>query len=558
MRLRSWRSFARFFDDSKGLLAWTVVLSVGQALAFLPLAYLVKRVFDTLIPHQRTGALIVSGLLILLLYLASAGLGLLTRYLVLRTTTAGILRLRIRLIERVFSLPRAYFDRSEAGILHSTIVQDSERLNQLSTTLLGDLAPALIISAGLISVLLALNALLFLVLAAVIPILIVFGRWLGQRVRSTTRTFYDAFDIFSKETQTAIRGITLTKVEGAEQPELERRSAQLTDFAEAARRASWFQSAYTIVQQSVAASAGAVVLVVGGVAVAHGSMSLGSLISFYALVALLLRQVYPILASLPRITAGEEAMPRLDQILAADEDEPYRGTRKLAFEGALSIEAVDFSYGDEPLLQGVSLEVERGERAAIIGPNGAGKTTLMSLVLGLYRPQDGRLLADGVSYDELDIRALRRSMGVVLQEAIIFPGTILDNIKYGNPDASDEEVAIAAEWATAAEFIERLPRGYATQVGDDGELLSGGQRQRIALARALMARPSLLILDEPTTHLDDAAIAQLMTNLVTLPGSPSVLLISHDLEVAREADVVYRLRDGQIADLDGASLSEAP
>ncbi|HKN94511.1 MAG TPA: ABC transporter ATP-binding protein [Thermoleophilaceae bacterium] len=554
MSLRTWRSFARFFDDSKGLLAWTVVLSVGQAVAFLPLAYLVKRVFDTLIPQQRTGALIVSGLLILSLYLLSAGLSLLTRYLVLRTTKAGILRLRVRLIERVFSLPRAYFDRSEAGILHSTIVQDSERLNQLSTTLLGDLAPALIITVGLVSVLLALNALLFAVLAAVVPILIVFGRWLGGRVRTTTRKWYEDFDVFSKETQIAIRSITLTKVEGAEQPELERRSAQLRDFAESGQRASWYQSAYTIVQQSVAASAGAVVLVVGGVAVAHGSMSLGSLISFYALVALLLRQVYPILGSLPRITAGEEAISRLDQILAAEEEEPYRGTRKLDFQGSLSIEALDFGYGGEPLLQGVSLEVERGERAAIIGPNGAGKTTLMSLILGLYRPQGGRLLADGVPYDELDIRALRRSMGVVLQEAIIFPGTILDNIKYGNPDASDEEVAIAAEWATAAEFIERFPLGYATQVGDDGELLSGGQRQRIALARALMARPSLLILDEPTTHLDDASIAQLLTNLLALPGSPSVLLISHDMEVAREADVIYRLRDGQIADVDGASL----
>jgi ABC-type bacteriocin/lantibiotic exporter with double-glycine peptidase domain len=552
-----WRSFARFFDDSKALLVWTVVLSVGQALAFLPLAYLVKHVFDDLIPKERVGALIVSGLVILSLYLASAGLSLLTRYLVLKTTKAGILRLRLRLMERVFSLPRAYFDRSEAGILQSTIVQDSERLNQLSTTLLGDLTPALIIATGLIAVLIALNAVLFLVLAAVVPILIFFGRWLGGRVRTSTRAWYESFDEFSKETQIAIRAITLTKVEGAEQAELERRRKQIEEFADTGQRASWYQSAYTIVAQSVAASAGAIVLVVGGVTVAHGSMTLGSLISFYALVALLLRQVYPILGSLPRITAGEEAIARLDQILAADEAEPYRGTREIAFQGSLSIDSLEFSYGDEPLLHGVSIDIEQGERAAIIGPNGAGKTTLMSLILGLYRPQGGQLLADGVPYDELDMRALRRSMGVVLQDAIIFPGTILENIKYGNPDATDEDVRAAAEWATAADFIERMPRGYATQVGDEGELLSGGQRQRIALARALMARPSLLILDEPTTHLDDASIAQLMTNLLALPGSPTLIVISHDMEVAREADVIYRLRDGHIAETDYVTVSRA-
>jgi ATP-binding cassette subfamily B protein/subfamily B ATP-binding cassette protein MsbA len=194
----------------------------------------------------------------------------------------------------------------------------------------------------------------------------------------------------------------------------------------------------------------------------------------------------------------------------------------------------------------VSLRIEPGEHAALFGPNGAGKSTVVSLILGLYRPQDGHLAADGVPYGEVDVRGLRRQIGVVLQDPVIFPGTIAGNIAYGRPDATEAEIRAAAELATAAAFIDTLPDGYETQVGDEGGLLSGGQRQRIAIARALIARPALLILDEPTTYLDDRSITRLFHNLLHLEGAPSVLVISHDLEVVRKMDTVHHLRDGAL------------
>src|SRR3954449_11970644 len=141
----------------------------------------------------------------------------------------------------------------------------------------------------------------------------------------------------------------------------------------------------------------------------------------------------------------------------------------------------------------------------------------------------------------LDVRALRRSAGVVLQDAVIFPGTIAENIAYGHGDASPDEIRRAARWATADDFVQELARGYETEAGDEGGLLSGGQRQRIAIARALVAQPTVLILDEPTTYLDDRSIRELMANLGELPGTPAVLMISHDPEVARHCDAVYHL-----------------
>jgi ABC-type bacteriocin/lantibiotic exporter with double-glycine peptidase domain len=183
-----------------------------------------------------------------------------------------------------------------------------------------------------------------------------------------------------------------------------------------------------------------------------------------------------------------------------------------------------------------------------VGPNGAGKSTIANLVLGLYRPDEGRVLADGTPYDELDIKRLRRSFGVVLDDPTLVPGTVLENISYGLRDLTADAVKRAAAWATADAFIEGLPGGYEAEVGSEGVLLSAGQRQRIAIARALCGSPALLVLDEPTAHLDDAAIRRLFANLHAFPGAPTVIVISHDPEVGRYVDVVHRLRDGRLVD----------
>jgi ATP-binding cassette subfamily B protein len=260
-----------------------------------------------------------------------------------------------------------------------------------------------------------------------------------------------------------------------------------------------------------------------------------------------MRQVAPIVSGVPAILTGYESMVRLDRLLHAGGDEPYAGTRSIDFDGSLELDGVSFGYEARSVLENVDLHIAPGERVAIVGPNGAGKSTLVSLLLGLYRPDAGRVLAGGIPFDELDMGRLRRAIGVVLQDPVIFPGTVRDNIAYGRPDASDDEVRRAAAWATA-DFVEALPDGYATRVGDEGVRLSGGQRQRIAIARALLSCPALLILDEPTTHLDDAAINRLLENLRELPGSPTVIAVSHDPETELWADRVVHVRDGRITD----------
>lgn len=545
-----WRAFAALFGHSKRLVVTSIVFSVIQSLLVVPIAVLVQRIFDRIVHRGHVGALVVDGILILLLYLASAGVGLWMRHIVLEAVKVAVTRLRVELLASIYRLPQAYFDRHRLTELHSTIVQDSQLLDTMSNVLIGQLLPALIMCVALGVVLMVENLMLFGVLLAVVPLLIVTGNLLGRRVKRRTRAWRSAFDEFSAQTHLALRSVTLTKVQAVEETELGRRELQLGELGRTDQAMMWLYSAYGVVQFAVSATAGVVVLIVGGAAVADGTMSLGQLLSFYAILALLLRQVSLVQGGIPIVLGGTVPLERVQKILTAADAQPYTGTLPVDFQGSLQLEDVDFSYGDEPLLRGIDLTIEPGERVAILGPNGAGKSTLVSLVLGLYRPQSGRVLADGVRYDDLDVTALRRRIGVVLQDPLIFPGTIADNIAFGRPQASLDEIRRAARWATADAFIDDLPDGYDTQVGDEGALLSGGQRQRIATARALIGHPRLLVLDEPTTHLDDTTITTLLTNLSTFPGAPGILMITHDSVVARGADVIYVLRDGAIVAIE--------
>ena len=224
--------------------------------------------------------------------------------------------------------------------------------------------------------------------------------------------------------------------------------------------------------------------------------------------------------------------------------EPYRGTRPIAFDGTIAFRDVTFSFGSHTVLRHVSLDIDRSSNIAIVGPNGAGKTTILHLISGFYRPDGGRLLANGVPYDEIDLRELRRSIGVVMQHLTFFSGTVLENISYGCRDASRNEVIAASKRALADDFVTHLPQGYDTKIGGGGMRLSGGEYQRLAIARALVGRPKLLILDEPTNHLDAESVDRLMDALVNDPHRPALLTITHDPTVVRFADAVYHLEDG--------------
>jgi ATP-binding cassette subfamily B protein len=333
-----------------------------------------------------------------------------------------------------------------------------------------------------------------------------------------------------------LRTMTLVRARAADADEVENAEDFTRTLADAAQRRARAQSLSGAVHGSVNSLAGVGVLIVGGVAVTHHTLSLGDLLAYYAVVGLLLRQTAGASTATLQIVAGIESLRTLTAILEDPAVPPYAGGTPRRFDGGVSFDAVSFGYGDQLVLDRLDLEVRCGEHVALVGPNGAGKSTVVALILGLYRPWEGRVRAGGFDYDELDPHTLRRQIGYVPQRPLMRPGSIRENVVYGRPDADADELDRALELAGLGTFVAQLPDGLDTLVGDSGLRLSGGQAQRVAIARALVGRPRLLLLDEPTNHLDGDAVGDVLAAIRAVDPRPAVLTITHDRDLAARAD----------------------
>jgi ABC-type bacteriocin/lantibiotic exporter with double-glycine peptidase domain len=533
--------------ESPVFLALAAGTAAVQSALLIPIAIVIRYDFDHAIPHHHVAAMILSGVLIAILYGTAALSGLLSRVTAIRISSRTTRHLRVDLLAKLYALPQRWHDRQRAGLLHSLLVQDTERAAAMLSTVASVVCPAAIVGAVLIVVAAIVDPLLFATMFVVAVPLTLAGGLLRRRTRRRASEWADSASRFSAQSQLQLRAMATTKVMAGEAEELQRATDTTTELERSERAIGASVAAAQGLDAAVAAIAGSAVLIVGGIAISQRAMTLGGLLSFYALLALLVRQLSALGWQTHDVVVGLQSLARADQLLAEETEDWYAGGRKrLRFQGAISCLGASFDHGETPVLRDITFTISPSEHVALIGPNGAGKSTLVSLVLGLYQPLLGRLEADGVAYDQLELRELRRQIGVVLQDPVLLPGTIRDNIAYCRPEAPDETVWTAAHVATAAEFIADLPAGYATNLGDEGMGLSAGQRQRVAIARALFGSPALLILDEPTTYLDRKTITTLLGRLLALPQAPTVLLVTHDSEVAAHADRVIEIRDGRI------------
>jgi ABC-type bacteriocin/lantibiotic exporter with double-glycine peptidase domain len=520
---------------------------IAQSLVLIPIIWLVRHAFDEMIPGRDMVGLLATGLLMIGLYLASGALLLWSRSIALRSTRAAIERLRADLVRKIQRLPRERFVSDEAGHIHSLLVHDTERASLMSVAFIGQLLPAAVFSIALGLALLYMNWLLFLTVAAVVPVLTVAMRLIGRRWSQRVATFRAAFEQFSRSILFLVERMDLTRSHSAEEVELRRQTRDIGALGQSSANMALWSSAHTVAQETVTSVSWTLILVVGGVAVAQQAMTIGDVLAFSVAAMMLKRSVNTIVGAVPPVLEGRAALAALQALADEPDDTAYAGTRRLELARDVTLHDVRFSYGAQPLLDGVELRLERGRVTVISGPSGSGKTTLLFLIMGFYRPQQGTLRADGVAYDELDLRHLRRRLGFVPQDPVVFAGSVLENIAYGAAEVDMERVERAAATAGADEFIGRLAKGYETLVGEGGALLSGGQRQRIGLARALYHEPTLLLLDEPTNQLDERLAGRLLRNLRELPSRPGLLIVSHEIErVVGHADDFFELREGRL------------
>ncbi len=542
------RAYVTYFDGSKRTVGFALLAAATQPVALLPIPWLAKRAFDQLIPDGDVPGLLATGGAILALALAQAGLTLGARHLSLDVTKRATARIREDLVAKFCSLPRNFLASADRAALQTRAVDDTERVDAMTNALIAMLVPAALVGGALGLVLLSLSPRLFLLTLLFAPAVWLTSRVLGVRIRHEVARFRRVFESFSRGILFVLQKQDLIRAQAAEDQELTSQAGRIHRLRETSGRMAWLNTAYGLIHGFLFAAAGTVVLAFGGIEVVRGRMTTGTLASFFVTLGLLRTQMGIVSTSLPLIVGGRASLEAVLELLRLPMPAPTGPRPPLPFRGAIALEDVTYGYDRAlgPVLRGVSFVLGSGEAVALVGRNGAGKTTLLNLVLGFDEPWSGRLLADGIPYGAFDIVSMRRRTGTVLQDPLVVRGTLAENVSYGTPGATREALSEAARLAFLDGIVAELPSGWETAVGDDGGTLSGGVRQRIAIARAILRRPALLLLDEPTAHLDIPTVQAIVGNLRAALPHTTLLVVTHDREVARQCDRTVTLDEGRI------------
>jgi ATP-binding cassette subfamily B protein len=533
-----------------------VALVVATAASLAP-PYLAGRAIDDGIRAEDMDALTIITILFLVAAATNWAATYFQTYLVSWVGQRALQDLRLRIFSHLQTLSIGFYSRNKAGVLISRMTNDVDALDHMVSDGIGTLFSASLTLIGASIILIVLDLELALVTFSMVPLLLIGS--LAFRIASTgayrlTRERIAAVTAYLQE---ALSGIKIVRGFGQEKRH-EHRFAELNEAnREANMRTVVLNAAYFPSVELLSAIATAGILVYGGNQVIDGAVTIGVLASF----VFYLQTFFDPIQSLSQLyTTYQSGMAALDKIFLLLDEKPDLRDADDAVElppvrGEVRFEAVDFSYaardpeGEAVLaLEDVSLVVPPGQTVALVGSTGAGKSTLAKLVARFYDPTGGRVTIDGYDLREVTERSLRSQLGIVPQEGYLFSGTIRDNIAFGRPDATREEVEEAARAVGAHEFIERLPHGYDTEVGERGGHLSAGQRQLVAFARAAAADPRILILDEATSNVDVHTEAKIERGLRRLLAGRTAIVIAHRLSTIRDAGRIVVLENGRVAE----------
>jgi ABC-type multidrug transport system fused ATPase/permease subunit len=462
-----------------------------------------------------------------------------------------LLKMRTEILERIHGLSLKFFDEREAGDLMSRLVNDTQVINQVFS---GGIVRLLQVSLSLFGIIVAMFSLrwdLALASFAILPVMLLATSVFAKRARTAFRLTRETIGNVSSELQENIAGVREVQA-------FARERANVAEFRQVNRanrdanvQAQTLTSAFSPALDVLSTAALAIVLGYGGWLVVRGAATIGLIVAYMTYVQRFYRPIQMISSLWTQFQSAVAGAERIFELIDTKPEvvDAPDAVELPPVKGRVAFDHVNFAYKtDEPVLRDVSLEVEPGQTLALVGPTGAGKTSIVSLLTRFYDVDSGWITVDGNDIRSVTQASLRGQMGVVLQDTFLFSTTVMDNIRYGRLDATDEEVMEAARLANAHDFIMRLPDGYQTNIGERGSNLSQGQRQLISIARAILCDPRILILDEATSSVDTRTELLIQAALDKLLRGRTSFVIAHRLSTIRNADKVLVLEHGEIVE----------
>lgn len=537
------RQLLPYLVPHRKVLGAVALLALVGSAAALTQPLLIRAVLDRTTNGRPVAAAVV---VLVVVLVGAAALGGLERYLLQRTGEAVVLDARTSLAGHLIGLPVAEHDRRRTGDLLSRVGADTTLLRAVVTSGLVEAVSGAVIVVGAATAMALLDLSLLLVTLAALAVGIGLVLTVSRKVREASAAAQARVGDMTASVERAITAVRTIRATNAQAQESEAVGTSARQAYQAGLRVARLQAVISPAAAVTVQGAAVLVLGLGGARVAAGTLSVADLVAFVLYLFLLVLPLGQAISAWTTLQTGLGALGRVEEILALPLEPRGGSQRPQPGEALVTLRDVHFSYGGAPVLRGVSFTVPRGTRTALVGPSGAGKSTVLALVERFYDVSAGSLQVGGHDVRDLDVAALRGMTGYVEQEAPALAGTLRDNLLLGDPSATDLDLDLVLASVGLTDLVDRAPDGLATEVGDGGVLLSGGERQRLAIARALLAAPELLLLDEPTSNLDARNEALLRRAIDTVATGRTLLVVAHRLSTVVDADQIVVMEEGQV------------
>ncbi len=497
------------------------------------------------------GAVATVLLIVVALYVGSALLSFLQGYLLNDVVQNTVMKLRAEVEDKINKLPLSYFDRQPRGELLSRVTNDIDNVSQSLQQTMSQLLTALLTVIFVVTMMFLISPTLALIALITIPVTMVVAGLVMRRSQKHFVTQWRRTGTLNAQVEEAFTGHSLVKVFGRQHEVQEVFEMENEELYKASFSAQFLSGLIMPIMMFIGNLNYVIIAVIGGLRVASGTMSLGDVQAFIQYSRQFTHPVTQIASMVNLLQSGVASAERVFELLDAEEEEPTDHHPRMVDNphGRVVFDDVSFRYDtDQPLIEDLSMTVEPGQTVAIVGPTGAGKTTLVNLIMRFYELDGGRITLDGLDTSRMPRADLRSRIGMVLQDTWLFKGTIRDNIAYGNPDASEAEILEAATATFVDRFVHSLPDGYDTVIDDEGTNISSGEKQLITIARAFVAQPALLILDEATSSVDTRTELLVQHAMAALRSDRTSFVIAHRLSTIRDADLILVMEEGRIVE----------